>query len=190
MHQDGPVEGASHCLSHASNTLSNSFGRLKFTPEDDERLANLIRQHGSKDWFVIAMIMGNRNARQCRDRYNNYLNPGLHHGEWTHEEDELLRAKHKEYGAKWHKISAFFVNRSDIGLRNRWLILARHKAREERDISFSSATSDVHKRELVLPLILAGNSLRPDETAIPEPSFDDTDLFEYHWSEVPLYSYL
>jgi hypothetical protein len=104
--------------------------KLKFTPEEDELLASLVVQYGVKDWITIASIMQTRNARQCRERYKNYLSPNLHVGGWTPAEDELLEQKFREFGAKWNKISKFFVNRSPNALRNRSMMLERHRAKD------------------------------------------------------------
>jgi hypothetical protein len=104
--------------------------KLKFTPEEDDLLCTLVHQYGLKDWIRIASLMETRNARQCRERYKNYLNPNLRQGDWTREEDELLQLKYLEFGAKWNKIARFFINRSDNALRNRWMMLARHRAKE------------------------------------------------------------
>jgi hypothetical protein len=110
---------------------NRASAKLKFSPEEDALLMRIIREHGAKDWVKVASFMRTRNPRQCRERYKNYLNPDLRRGDWTLEEDRLLELKHQECGAKWNKIGRFFVNRSDISLRNRWMILARRQAKEE-----------------------------------------------------------
>ena len=108
----------------------------KFTPEEDKRLLEIVQLHGSKDWVHISQIMGTRNPRQCRERYKNYLNPELRQDPWTPEEDALLEEKFKQYGPRWNKISHFFNARSDNSVRNRWMMLDRHK--HKGDYSFSS----------------------------------------------------
>jgi hypothetical protein len=103
---------------------------VKFTPEEDCRLVELVRLYGANDWIAIAGLLGNRNPRQCRERYCNYLDPSLRCDPWTAEEDALIIAKHDMFGAKWSKIAKFFHNRSDNALRNRWQLIARHRIRE------------------------------------------------------------
>lgn len=103
--------------------------KVKFTPEEDAHLLQLVQQFGAKDWIKISSLIGTRNPRQCRERFKNYLNPELRRDQWTREEDDLLEMKYKEYGAKWNKIAKFFVNRSDNALRNRWMMIARHRAK-------------------------------------------------------------
>ena len=103
--------------------------KSKFTPYEDMMLTNIILNAKCTNWFEVANLMKSRNARQCRDRWNNYLNPYLRSDPWTEEEDKLLIEKYKIYGTKWRKISAFFRNRSDNSLRNRYQILERRMNR-------------------------------------------------------------
>ena len=64
--------------------------------------------------------MQTRNARQCKDRYTNYLSPQINLNPWSQEEDDLLIKKVNELGNKWVKISKFFIGRSDNSIKNRW----------------------------------------------------------------------
>ena len=64
--------------------------------------------------------MYNGTARQCRDRYMNYLAPEYVYSEWTNVEDNLLAEKYLEYGPKWSKIQKFFPNRTANALKNRY----------------------------------------------------------------------
>ncbi|KAK8886692.1 hypothetical protein M9Y10_042159 [Tritrichomonas musculus] len=94
--------------------------RRKFTEEEDRYLTQLVDEMGAKNWESIAQKMPNRTARQCRDRYSNYLVPGFFNGEWSAEEDENLYKKYQEIGPKWTVIHQFFKNRSPNSLKNRW----------------------------------------------------------------------
>lgn len=106
--------------------------KVKFTEEEDAKLAKLVMLHGSKDWIQISKLMETRNPRQCRERWNNYVNPALRTDPWTAEEDQLLDQKFAEFGPRWNKISKFFVNRSDNNIRNRWMMIARHRAKHQK----------------------------------------------------------
>lgn len=109
-----------------SNQNENSYFtdekimRRKFTPEEDERLRNIVLRKGPKKWQQIALEMPGRSARQCRDRYQNYLVPGFLNNQWTKQEDELLIRKYKEYGSQWSKMTRFFEHRNANSLKNRW----------------------------------------------------------------------
>ena len=92
-----------------------------FTPEEDEKLRELVSHvTGKIKWSQIAKFMPNRNAKQCRDRYNSYLCPGLTNSSWTEEEDALLLEKLAQLGTKWKEISKFFPNRGSNNIKNRW----------------------------------------------------------------------
>ena len=106
--------------------------KIKFTPQEDQRLTSLFYSVQPTNWNVIALFMPNRTPRQCRDRWKNYLNPELRNDPWTPEEDQLLCEKYKLYGSKWGKIAPFFVNRSDNSCRNRWQLLDRKSKRLEK----------------------------------------------------------
>ncbi|OHS95662.1 hypothetical protein TRFO_38198 [Tritrichomonas foetus] len=107
------------------NQLSHRSIRRSFSQHEDELLRTLVEEHGDADWKIIADNMKTRTARQCRERYRNYLMPGLVNGPWTEEEDILLKSKFIEIGAKWTVIATFFPTRSEINLKNRWAALSK-----------------------------------------------------------------
>lgn len=98
--------------------------RVPFSKDEDIKLKELVNNYGT-NWNVISEKMGNRNARQCKERWTNYLSPNVIMKPWTSEEDEFLKSKLAEFGPKWVKISSFFPNRTDIQLKNRWFVLMR-----------------------------------------------------------------
>jgi hypothetical protein len=61
-----------------------------------------------------------RSDRQCRERWKNYLAPGLNQGPWTKAEDRLLVEKFRQFGPKWAQIILSFPHRSNIDVKNRW----------------------------------------------------------------------
>ena len=94
--------------------------RSKFTHSEDTNLLALIKENGPKKWKTIAKKMPGKTARQCRDRYMNYLRDGISNKPWTEEEDLHLLQRVNEFGTHWSKISRFFVGRSANNLKNRW----------------------------------------------------------------------
>jgi hypothetical protein len=94
--------------------------RRKFTQEEDLRLRSLVDQIGAKSWEAVAKFMPNRSARQCRDRYKNYLLDNLVCDAWVPEEDAVIFEKFKEIGPKWVEISKFLNGRSGNHVKNRW----------------------------------------------------------------------
>jgi hypothetical protein len=121
--------------SEINGRMSGKYIKLKFTPDEDARLLELVQEYGPKEWITVASLMQTRNPRQCRERYSNYLNPNLRHDGWTAEEDVLLEQKYQEIGPKWNSIGKAFTNRSDNALRNRWMMMNRRRAGADSHIS-------------------------------------------------------
>ena len=122
MHPDGT--SAFHPLVVFNQVAGKGTGmRQLFSPAEDQRLRILVDQLGTASWKEIAKRMPNRTARQCRERYKNYLSPSVVNGPWTPEEDALLIEKVHELGVKWATIVRFFTSRSDVNIKNRWKTL-------------------------------------------------------------------
>ena len=92
----------------------------KFSPEEDELLKEQVKENGEKGWRKIAEHLPGRTARQCRERWVNYLSPNVSLAPWTAEEDILLNTLVAEHGKHWSKISSFFPSRTDVQLKNRY----------------------------------------------------------------------
>jgi hypothetical protein len=94
--------------------------RRSFTPEEDARLIRLIAEHGTSNWALIAKAMGDRFARQCRERWKSSLSPGHTNPAWTEAEDRRLFELYAIHGPRWARITTFFPGRSDYNVKNRW----------------------------------------------------------------------
>lgn len=102
----------------------------KFTIEEDIYLRKLVAQFGENNWQQVARHMEKRNPRQCKERWHNYLSPMVRNAPWQPEEDELLLAKVGELGQRWVRIAKFFPMRTDINIKNRYLVLKRRSRKE------------------------------------------------------------
>ncbi|MDR1034467.1 MAG: SANT/Myb domain-containing protein, partial [Holosporales bacterium] len=54
---------------------STTAKRVQFNFYEDSCLIEVVMQHGPEGWRKVAEHMPGRTARQCRDRWNNYLDP-------------------------------------------------------------------------------------------------------------------
>jgi hypothetical protein len=79
-----------------------------------------VMQLGYRDWEAVAAEMPGRTARQCRERWGNYLSPTVSNGPWTEGDDLLLISKINEFGRSWSVLTRFFKGRSENDLKNRW----------------------------------------------------------------------
>jgi hypothetical protein len=103
--------------------------RTRWTKDEDERLKMLVQRYGEDDWWLVAGYMRDRNARQCRERYVDYLSPRLHNDPWTPEEEAMLTEKVNMYGRKWVRLTSFFQARSAASLRNHWALMMHRNER-------------------------------------------------------------
>jgi hypothetical protein len=104
--------------------------KVKFTPAEDQKLRELVKRLGLSNWIKVAEQMTSRNARQCRERWNNYLSPALLTHPWTPDEDILLDQKYAQVGSKWTYIAGFFPDRSRNNIKNRWKTRRNNQRRE------------------------------------------------------------
>jgi hypothetical protein len=100
--------------------MRQQSARRKFTAGEDEKLKDLVERYGTKSWEEIAQYMPERSARQCRDRFKNYLDNELISDPWQPHEDQLLLQKYREIGPKWVEISRLLPGRSGNTVKNRW----------------------------------------------------------------------
>jgi hypothetical protein len=99
--------------------------KSKFQPWEDIRLVEVVQTHGSTNWHVIAAHLPGRTARQCRERWANYINPALLKTEWTQAEDDILLRAYREVGPKWFVIASFLPGRGKNNVKSRYFVLQR-----------------------------------------------------------------
>ncbi|KAJ6234275.1 myb protein-related [Anaeramoeba flamelloides] len=93
---------------------------LKRYRTEDTLLKNAIKLFGETNWAQVSVFVNGRTSKQCRERWNNQLNPNINRTPFTVEEGEILIQKQKEIGNKWSTISQFFDRRTDNMLKNHW----------------------------------------------------------------------
>ena len=102
------------------STRKHTIARRPFTVEEDARLIDIMNKGDFINWEIVAQQMGDRSSRQCRERWVNYLSPGIRTDPWTDYEDRLLVQKINELGRCWSTIGQFFNGRSENDVKNRW----------------------------------------------------------------------
>jgi hypothetical protein len=98
-----------------------------WSDEEDELIKSGIKLYG-KQWALIAKYnFINRNSKQIRDRYTNYLDPKLKKGKFTTQEDILIYQLYERLGPKWSRIQRYIKNRSADAIKNRYKSSIRNK---------------------------------------------------------------
>lgn len=124
-----------------------SSKKVKFTKAEDAKLAMLVAEYSDNDWKTIAEHMAPRTARQCRERWTNYVNPSLSKDPWTPEEDLLLIEKHKEFGNHWKIIERYFNNRSKNNIKHRWASMKDNYSSGGNAITVTDPASQISSSE-------------------------------------------
>ena len=111
-------------------TLFHKMSRRKWTPAEDEILFNVCLNNPKMKWKEIAKRVPNRNPKQCRDRWDQYLRPDIIHEPWSEEEDKILLQKVEEMQHQWELISKLIKGRTGVQCKNRYNLLKRKIDRE------------------------------------------------------------
>lgn len=149
-----------------SSNTGKPHPKSKFSAEEDWRLSSAVYRLGVSDWNEIAKAVPGRNARQCRERWVKYLCPSNRSEPFTRQEDELLRRLYEQHGGKWVILSKYFQRRTDIQIKNRWLVLTRQQNKREEFLR------RIDKRQYVAMPPAAPREQTPDPETIDEETQD------------------
>ncbi|CAM8889842.1 unnamed protein product [Rhodiola kirilowii] len=122
--------------------MANNRGA--WTPEEDQRLAQVIETQGPKRWKSIATKAGlNRCGKSCRLRWMNYLRPNIKRGNISAQEEDLILRLHKLLGNRWSLIAGRLPGRTDNEIKNYW---NSHLSKKAKQISQLNKLSVVTKQ--------------------------------------------
>jgi hypothetical protein len=142
--------------------------------EEDEMILEGVGKHGFK-WYIIAKGFKNRNAKQIRDRYINYLDPNISKEKFSTEEDLMILDLHTKFGNKWSIIRQYMPYRSADMIKNRY----NSSVKRNKKLSDQSRINlNYHQNEYtrISELSFSENMF---SLGIQENLFDIDDLFKY-----------
>jgi hypothetical protein len=93
--------------------------RAGWTQEEDEILSNAATRFGAHSWKEVAETLPGRNAKQCRERWFNRLNPQVKKGPFEAWEDHFIMNRQHEIGNRWSVIAQELPGRTASGVKNR-----------------------------------------------------------------------
>ena len=113
------------------NVLRPGLVKGRWSKEEDTLLLQLVSQNSDNpNWSQIAAQISGRDAKRCRERWFNILDPSLKKSPWTNKEDAVLRQQHRKLGNQWAEIAKLLPGRTQVHVQTRWRSLLRLSIRD------------------------------------------------------------
>ena len=77
----------------------------------------------------MALGVGGRTGKQCRERFVHHLAPGLHTAAWTDADDAVIFAQIQLHGTRWVEVAKALPGRAPQAVKNRYYATCRKVAR-------------------------------------------------------------
>lgn len=127
------------------------MSRKLWTKEEDLLLQQEISQAPPPEiqWERVSAALRDaghkKSAKQCRERWMNYLDPSLLRNEWRPEDNLRLIQLHELSGSHWKDIARKFPGRTDNSIKNQFFSLVRKSLRKARKaVSKNANTAEVN----------------------------------------------
>lgn len=98
-----------------------------WTEEEDERLRAAVQNSSPIMWDVVARAVGDRTAKQCRERWSYRLKPDLKKTPFEQWEDDLIFEQKQKIGNRWTQIAQKLPGRTSCSVKNRWYTVLRNR---------------------------------------------------------------
>lgn len=110
---------------------------------EDEILKAAVMKYGKQQWARVASFLNRKSAKQCKARWNEWLDPSIRKIEWSREEDEKLLHLAKLMPAQWKTIGPLVGGRTAIQCQERYeqLLDEAAMADGENDVGEESGSS-------------------------------------------------
>ena len=82
-----------------------SIVKTPWSNEETEALRGLVQKYGFYNWERIASAITKRTAEQCRQRWEEFLDPTIAKDEWTPAEELKLVELHAAFPNQWGLIA-------------------------------------------------------------------------------------
>ena len=116
------------CSTKWKKILQLEAAKGHWTSQEDKLLIDWVKKNGPNKWTLCSKMIPGRNGKQCREHWNNSLDPNLKKGEWSIEEDYLIYYFYSKYNGSWKKIAPLFDGRTENSIKNRFFSQLRKTA--------------------------------------------------------------
>ena len=151
--------------------MTGKVTKRPFTIEEDRKLIQFVCINGPKNWGQLARQLTDRTPKQCRERWNNQLNPNINKGPWTREEDAILAQKQKQLGNRWAESARYLPGRTDTLVKNRWNTSIKARVnellKEKMDANLGNWLVEIARKGPSQPVLNASRVLGMDFMTIP-----------------------
>ena len=87
---------------------------------EDEILKAAVMKYGKQQWARVASLLNRKSAKQCKARWNEWLDTSVRKVEWSRAEDEKLLHLAKLMPAQWRTIGPLVGGRTAVQCQERY----------------------------------------------------------------------
>ncbi|WIA16713.1 hypothetical protein OEZ85_013368 [Tetradesmus obliquus] len=158
----GPASSAEPYSSSAGGSAGDELKLSTYnpwTPQEDEKLRELVAKHGAQNWSAIAKALPGRNGKSCRLRWVNQLRDDIKTESFSEEEDRILLEAHRLYGNRWTQIAKLLPGRTDNSVKNRWHSTLKRQAERQQ--------AEEREKQALAAMLIASNPALAAQLHLP-----------------------
>lgn len=126
---------------------------------EDEVLKAAISKYGLNQWARCASLLAKKTAKQCKARWNEWLDPSIKKTEWSREDDEKLLTMAKLLPTQWRTIAPIVGRTATQCLERYQKLLDEQEAKESGELGLAGPDGG----ETAAPTAEDVRRLRPGE---------------------------
>lgn len=113
-----------------------------WTNIEDEILKASVSKYGLNQWARVSSLLSKKSAKQCKARWNEWLDPSIRKTEWSKEEDEKLLHLAKLFPTQWRTIAPTVGRTANQCLERYQKLLDDAEQRENDELGLSGVGAE------------------------------------------------